>query len=186
MGPGPEQPARDPMATGTRSGLPSGAMRHLLSYLLFVGVPLAGLLGVLRYGQRLPAPAAVHGAYAVQPMAATGRACQSYLLGGKDSSLMVLQSGRQLTLRLGPASDVTLDGTLSGSELTLMGVIEPGSTPRFAACSVGDTLRLTAHLTRAAQVKRLDAILSSSACPECTPITFVAERPRRYEGRRRS
>ena len=174
------------MATAAPASLPSGGMRPLLSYILFIGLPLGGLLGVLRYGQRLGAPMAVHGAYAVQPMAPAGRACQTYLLRGSDSTMTVLQSGRQLTLRLGPASDVTLDGTLSGSDVSLTGVIQPGSTPRQSGCQVGDTIRLTGHVARGAEVKRLDALLSFSACTECTPVAFVAERPRRYEGRRRS
>ena len=72
-------------------------MRHLISYLLFVGIPLAGLLGVLRVGQRIPAPRAVHGAWAVQPMAASGRVCTRYLLSDADSTLTITQSGRQLT-----------------------------------------------------------------------------------------
>ena len=36
-------------------------VRHLVAYLLFVGIPLAGLLGVLRLGQGIRAPQAVHG-----------------------------------------------------------------------------------------------------------------------------
>jgi len=61
-------------------------VRHLVAYLLFVGIPLAGLLGVLRLGQGIRAPQAVHGRYVVTHLESPGT-CQAYLLSG-DSSLM--------------------------------------------------------------------------------------------------
>ena len=116
----------------------------------------------------------------------TGMACQSYLLGSGDSTLSIVQSGRQVTLRLGPSGDVTLNGTLSGETFWARGVIEAGATPRYVACPVGDTLRVTARVRREGQVKVLDATLASVACAECAPIEFAAARPRQYAGRRRS
>ena len=101
-------------------------MRHLISYLLFVGIPFCGLVIVLRLGEDTRAPAAVHGAYAVLPMASPGRVCHRYLLLGGDSTVRITQSGRQLTATLGPANDVILQGTLSGQEISLEGEILPG------------------------------------------------------------
>jgi hypothetical protein len=159
-------------------------MRHLVSYLLFVGIPLAGLLGVLRVGQGVEAPRAVHGAWAVQPMAPSGRACTRYLLAGADSTLAITQSGRQLSGKLGPNGEATLQGTLTGAELALEGVIQPGGALRHAGCTAGDTLRLAARLGRDGSLKRLDARLWSSGCPECGAVGFTAARPRGYQGRR--
>src|SRR5688500_17015679 len=105
-------------------------MRHLLAYLLFVGLPLAGLYGVLHVGQRIAAPMAIHGAYAVAPTAPSAFACYAYLLGGADSSVTVAQSGRQVVVTLGPRREVDLRGRLQGSHLTAAGVIPPGATPR--------------------------------------------------------
>ena len=104
-------------------------MRHLISYLLFVGIPLAGLLGVLRVGQGIPAAAgrprllggAAHGRH--------GRVCTRYLLSDADSTLIITQSGRQLTGTLGPGAEVGLKGSLTGDEISLEGVIEPGPLP---------------------------------------------------------
>lgn len=161
-------------------------MRHLLAYLVFVGIPVAGLFGVLRVGQRIEAPMAIHGAYAVLPMAPSGFACYAYLLGGDDSTVTVTQSGRQVTVTLGPKGEVTLSGKLYGSDLAAEGVIAAGTTPRYVACPVGDTIRMTVQARREKRVKRLDASLLVAGCPECAPIGFVAVRPRQYEGRRRS
>ena len=159
-------------------------MRHLISYLLFVGIPLAGLLGVLRVGQGLQAPAAVHGAWAVQPMAASGRACARYLLSGGDSTLALTQSGRQLSGGLGPARDVALRGALSGTELALQGVVPPGDALRLAGCTPGDTLRLTGQLIRDGRVRTLEASLWSSGCAECGSVAFTAASHRTPQRRR--
>ena len=161
-------------------------MRHLLAYLVFVGVPLGGLYGVLRVGQGITAPMAIHGAYAVVPMAPSGFACYAYLLGGGDSTLAVAQSGRQVTITLGPRAEITLRGSLVGVNLTAQGVIRPGTTPRHLACPAGDTIRMTVEAHRESRVKRLDASLLVAGCPDCQPIGFVAVRSRMYEGRRRS
>ncbi|HEY7612621.1 MAG TPA: hypothetical protein VH764_06495 [Gemmatimonadales bacterium] len=161
-------------------------MRHLVSYLLFVGVPLAGLLGVIRVGQGIEAPLAVHGAWAVQPMPAPGRVCTRYLLSGADSSLTISQSGRELTAVLGPADEVALRGALDGDELALEGAIQPGATPRTVACTVGDTVRLEARVSSAAPLRVLEASLWFSGCPECGPTEFTVARPNAYHKHRRA
>jgi hypothetical protein len=159
-------------------------MRHVLSYLLFVGVPLAGLLGVLRVGQWIEAPRAVHGSWAVQPMAASGRVCTRYLLSDADSTLTISQSGSQLTGSLGPEAEVGLRGSLTGNEISLEGVIQPGATPRYVGCTVGDTLRLTARFSASRGLRQLEAQLWSSACTDCGAVGFTAARPYQYYGRR--
>lgn len=161
-------------------------MRHVLSYLLFVGIPLAGLLGVLRVGQWIEAPRAVHGTWAVQPMAATGRVCTRYLLSDADSTLTISQSGRVLTGSLGPGAEVGLKGFITGNEISLEGVILPGTTPRHIACTEGDTLRLTASFSAGRGIRQLEARLWSSSCADCGAIGFTAARPYQYHGRRRA
>jgi hypothetical protein len=158
----------------------------MLAYLVFVGIPLGGLFGILRVGEGVEAPMAIHGTYAVLPMAPSGFACYAYLLGSADSTVSVTQSGRQVSVALGPKGEVTLSGKLFGADLTAEGVIAAGTTPRYVACPVGDTVRMTIRAHREARVKRLDAKLLVAGCPECEPLGFVAVRPRHYEGRRRS
>ena len=160
-------------------------MRHLISYLLFVGVPLAGLLGVLQLGRGVEAPRAVHGRWAVEPMAASGRVCTHYLLSEGDSALTISQSGQQLTAALGPQGEVALRGTLSGDRLSFEGVIQPDATTRHVACAAGDTLWLSARVAAGGETRRLHARLWSSACAECAPVVFTAARPLHYYGRRR-
>ena len=156
-------------------------MRHLVAYLLFVGLPLTGLLGVLRLGQRIRAPQAVHGEYAVTRLDSADP-CQTFLLSG-DSSLTLAQSGRQVTGTLGRDGSVTLRGTVSGSELTLAGVLAPGATPRRAGCPAGDTVRITGLVRPAPDHGRLDATLRFSRCAGCPSAGFSATRIVRPRGR---
>jgi hypothetical protein len=156
-------------------------VRHLLAYLLFVGLPFTGLLGVMRLGQSIRAPQAVHGEYAVTRLDSADP-CQSFLLSG-DSSLTLAQSGRQVTGTLGRTGSVTLRGTVTGSELTLAGVLPPGATPSRAGCPVGDTVRITGLARRAPDHGRLDATLRFTRCADCPPAGFSATRMVRSRGR---
>ena len=159
-------------------------MRHVISYLLFVGVPLAGLLGVIRVGQGIEAPLAVHGAWAVQPMAAPDRVCTRYLLTGADSTLTISQSGRELTATLGPGDEVTLRGAITGYQVALEGVILPGAIPRYVACTVGDTVRLEGKVSSVFPLRQLEAGLWFSACADCGPTDFTIARPNAYHTHR--
>ena len=157
-------------------------MRHLFAYLVFVGLPFAGLMGVLRLGQGITAPQAVHGAYAVTQVDGAN-ACQSALLSG-DSSLTLSQSGRQVSATLGPGGAVTLRGAVSGSEIALAGVLPLGATPRRAACPIGDTVHLTGLVRRAPDHGRLEATLRFSRCADCPAASFSAMRRPATHGRR--
>lgn len=155
-------------------------VRHLVAYLLFVGIPLAGLLGVLRLGQGIRAPQAVHGRYVVTHLESPGT-CQAYLLSG-DSSLMMTQSGRQVTATLGRAAAVTLRGSVDGTTLTLAGVVPP-ALPRQAGCPAGDTVRLVGQARRAPDHGHLDGTLAFLRCADCNTTGFHAVRLLHAPGR---
>jgi hypothetical protein len=147
-------------------------VRHLLAYLVFVGIPFAGLMGVLRLGQGIRAPQAVHGRYAVTHLESAGT-CQAYLLSG-DSSLTMTQSGREVTASLGRAGAITLRGRVDGSTLTLAGVVPV--LPALAACPVGDTVRLVGQARRAPDHGHLDGTLAFVRCADCAATEFHAVR----------
>jgi hypothetical protein len=147
-------------------------VRHLLAYLVFVGIPFAGLMGVLRLGQGIRAPQAVHGRYAVTHLESAGT-CQAYLLSG-DSSLTMTQSGTQVTASLGRAGAVTLRGHVEGSTLTLVGVVPV--LPAQAACPAGDTVRLVGQARRAPDHGHLDGTLAFLRCADCSTTEFHAQR----------
>ena len=148
-------------------------VRHLLAYLVFVGIPRAGLLGVLQLGQSIRAPQAVHGRYAVTHLESAG-SCQAYLLSG-DTSMVMAQSGRQVTATLGRTGAVTLRGRVDGSTLTLSGIV-PAALPREAACPAGDTVRLVGHARQAPDHGHLDGTLVFLRCADCLTTAFHAVR----------
>lgn len=163
-------------------------MRHLLAYLLVVGGPLLGLLGVLRLGQDIRAPMAVHGAYVIRVAEAdsvTPSSCLRYLFSGTDSTLQITQSGAQLVATLGPEKNVALRGALIGDSITLAGSIDAASLPDSAACAPGDSLRLLGLASRDLDLKRFDGT-ATTGCATCVAVRVTAHRPRGYAGRRRS
>jgi hypothetical protein len=155
-------------------------VRHLFAYLVFVGLPFAGLMGVLRVGQTIRAPQAVHGRYVVTHLESAGT-CQAFLLSG-DSSLMMTQSGRQVTAMLGRAETVTLRGRVEGSTLTLSGVM-PAGLPARAACPANDTVRLVGQARRAPDHGHLDGTLAFLRCADCATTGFHAVRLLHASGR---
>ena len=166
-----------------------GRMRDLVAYLLVVGTPLLGLLGVLRVGERVRAPVAVHGAYVLHvgdPSWAQAQPCLRYLLSGSDSTLHITQAGAQLAATLGPEGNVSLRGELTRDTVRLAGAIEAAAMPDSVRCAQGDSLSLLAVATRDNAMKRLHGALVAASCTACGAIQVSAERPRGYAGRRRS
>ena len=153
-------------------------MRHVLAYLFLVVLPLTGLLVVLRQGDRIEAPIAVHGAYAVRDVPADAPACVGHLLASSDSSLLIVQSGPRVTVKFGRAANVTLDGTLSRDTLTASGVLPPAAAPDSVSCVPGSVIAIHAIVRRDDQTKRLEGRVDD------TP--FTATRAVGYTGRRRS
>ncbi|HEX2202804.1 MAG TPA: hypothetical protein VHG91_05890 [Longimicrobium sp.] len=84
--------------------MPIFAMKSFLLYLVLVGLPLAGLFGILHLGNRLQAPPAVGGAWAV---AAAPRAAL-------PDSLHLSQSGVHLSVAAGGAR---LDGRVGADRV---------------------------------------------------------------------
>ena len=156
-------------------------MRHVVAYLLVVGGPLLGLLGVLRIGQHLPAPMAVHGAYTFgirDSSAAGSQPCLLYLLSGSDSTLHITQSGAQLAATLGPEGNVGLRGALAGDRVMLTGTIDAAMTPDSVPCAPGDSVRLAGVVSSDPSLKRLHGTVSAGTCASCGGIEVSARRPR--------
>src|SRR3954469_23378219 len=90
------------------------ATRIAVAYLCLVGVPLLGVLGVLRAGQRLAAPVAVNGTWTVQAdlSGLGGTACTQLLAEVRQPFLSVAQSGGHLVLTFNNAQRTAITGTL--------------------------------------------------------------------------
>ena len=89
-------------------------MKALLNYLVLVGLPVLGVLGVLQLGQGLTAPKALAGAWTFVPSSFSpeASACPVTTSVTQIDTLTVAQSGPKLTLKLG---ELRVDGQVDGS-----------------------------------------------------------------------
>lgn len=136
------------------SGRPS-AVRSLLLYPILIGGPLLGLAAIVHAGQRLHAPPAVGGGWAVDSVAASGGAgeCAALVRG---AGLAVSQSGIYATATFGGEPGVvSIPMRLSGDSLT-------GTISATAACSSLDGGWWEASVDRTSSPHRMTGRISLS------------------------
>ncbi len=146
-------------------------MKTVLIYLLLVGAPLLGLLGILRAGERIVPPRHVGGEWVLEPAfaAALRAACPDLGFPAAGPALAVSQSGTRAVLTLGDTAATTLDARLDGESLAA--ATRDGS----AACG-GRGLRLAATLRPGPASPRLDGAVTVPGCRSCAPVPFRAAR----------
>lgn len=132
----------------------SSSLRSLLLYVLLVGLPLAGVSGVLYLGRRLEAPASVRGNWQLEVEGSA--ACQSSL----GEALSVAQSGPALHLAFSGAAQLTLVGQVHGLRVT--------------ASEASGALALEATLNQLRGASRLQGTLTAPAC--AGPVNWSATR----------
>jgi hypothetical protein len=144
-------------------------VKHVFQYLLLVGVPFVGLLGVLRVGRDLTAPMAVHGDYHAGRMDSDGGPCPRTLLA--DSTLTITQSGGRIEVLVG-AHAVRLSGRLEGDRLSASGEL-----PAADGCPAGERVSFEAQATRTAGRVTLEGRMQAE-CAACGSARFDATSPR--------
>jgi hypothetical protein len=154
-------------------------MRHILSYLALVGIPLLGLLGVLKLGERLAAPAAVHGAYTLT-LPAPREACLAGLFPRDEPRVVVAQSGPIVQVRLGGAAGLELRGHTDAGALRASG---PLPHRRPAGCTA-DSVGFTGTVTRTPEAWLLAGSLRLVPCDACSPASIAGVMPRRVHDAR--
>ena len=147
-------------------------MKQLLAYLMFVGLPLGGLLAVLDHGKSLRAPMAVHGDWHISRTSVDGEACLSRLLVSNDSIVTVQQSGPRLEGLT--ANGIALLGQLDGQRIAL-----DGRVPRAlrTTCAGADSIRLEATIDRGSSPWQLQGQLRQLGCATCPVLEFRAVLP---------
>lgn len=148
--------------------------RSLLTYVFLVGLPLAGLLGVLRAGRELQAPPPVDGTWQT---IATGTGTVAALTpvvarGADPTQLEVQQSGTYLSVDIGPHH---LSGRLRGDSLVAYPGTSAASSPG-SECGRAGAMELHAALDRDADPHRLTAVLSEPGRPACPSLRWTAVR----------
>jgi hypothetical protein len=127
-----------------------GKRKLVTDYIIFVGIPLLALVGILRAGKHLTAPVALHGNWSVQADFGPwqGVPCGALLVNSQPLLLRIDQSGSALTLTLNDPAKTALPGTLDGLSLSTTFSTGRGGTapaPRpDAGCLGSQSLRIQA------------------------------------------
>ena len=148
----------------------------IAAYVLLVGVPLLGLLGILRAGQRLAAPVSVGGTWNLEddltPLAGSG--CRGAFAKISQPFFAISQSGSQLTFTLNNPERTILPGTIRQSTVTMGSESSAGDAS--GECSHPQAIRFQAALSRQGLQRSLTGRLSIAGCPDCPGIPFRAVR----------
>ncbi|MBZ5721485.1 MAG: hypothetical protein LAO03_13990 [Acidobacteriia bacterium] len=150
----------------------------VIAYALLVALPVAGLLGVLRYGSSLQAPVSVDGVWEVQsdrsPFAAL--LCGQSFATAEDLAITISQSGKGFSLDLANGFRTKAAGVIEGNTLSAS-LSPPAVRSSAAGCETGRVLQLTASVDPKAEPKTLAGVLSVADCSACVPVEFRAIRP---------
>jgi hypothetical protein len=156
----------------------SANKRFLIAYLLLVGLPLLGLVGVLKAGRGLMAPISVDGAWKSEPDSSNSAAlpCSKSIRSMQDSLLLISQSGKGLLLSLDHGSKTSSPGAIEGN--TVRATIPPSDTPTDGRCG----LMLVATVDPKAEPSSMWGTISVSDCPSCPPVKWHAVQQARAKG----
>lgn len=129
-------------------------MKAITNYLLLVGIPVLGVLGVLHLGQGLAAPKAVAGTWAFEAVSprSENATCAALKEAARVRTFAVDQAGPRLALEVGELrADGRIDGDVVRATSTLLLVdasVEPSGTMRgvlsFPTCPASPLLAFTA------------------------------------------
>jgi hypothetical protein len=142
-------------------------MKAVLQYILFVGIPVFGVLGVLRIGSNLQAPVSVGGAWMItlDSQASSTVSCLFPSFETGQLGLIILQSGPSLTIQFSDGDQITLEGEIQGTTIL-------AATPDSSSYPVD--LSLTAEVDRSVEPDQMQGMIDRAGCP--APLPFQAVR----------
>jgi hypothetical protein len=155
----------------------------ILAYVLLVGLPIAGLVGVLKSGRTLTPPISVDGLWYLQidPERLASLPCGKALADSPETVLAISQSGKNFTLSLTNGPKSTASGMIEGAAVKAS--IAPAPDWSAQAGCGDQELTMTATVDAKADPRTLAGQLSVNHCPSCSAIEFHATR-QNPQGRR--
>lgn len=148
----------------------------VIAYIVLVGLPILGLVGVLKKGRSLTAPISVDGTWTLKADAAALAAlpCAKALAGTQDATMSISQSGGNFTLNLNNGPKAAASGTLDGT--TFKASVPPAAWPGESGCASGQDFSIVAKVDPKANPRSLTGTLSLNGCASCAPVEFQAVR----------
>lgn len=148
-------------------------MKSAAWYVLLVIAPLAGLLAVLRVGERLTPPRAVWGVWHIEEpwLLLDGHACIQVQFEADRPSVSISQSGPRVTLVFNDVRRTTFEGKIDRSRL----VARPAHQPDPVECE-DLTLQLEFGPPTPDGRPRLVGKAGTPGCPACEEIALGLRR----------
>lgn len=141
-------------------------MKTVATYIFLVGLPVLGVLLVLRLGQNLTPPMSVGGVWQIEVPAQAE--CAAEWEGIDELTLTISQSGPNLTLTLDTNPRTTLTGVITEAQV----VADTTRAPADAWIT-----HLEAALDRQPDPDQLTGSLTVSACSGAWPFTATRQPP---------
>jgi hypothetical protein len=153
-------------------------MRLALLYLSLVGLPILGVLGILRLGEALMPPVSIGGAWNIEvnPRDVDDSACGDLLSAPVPPFLTISQSGPHLRLSLNNHERTTFVGEIHGGTVTADETRSTTVAEANAAEVDPAAAHIEASVDRQAEPSRLRGILTTTHCSQRTEISFSAVR----------
>lgn len=150
-------------------------MKAVLLYVALVGLPVLGVVGILRLGRGLTAPPDIGGTWraGLSPAAQLVPPCVE--LSSESSAFDVAQSGRHVGLTLNDAARTRLAASLEGERLWGRAERLPLLGTARNACPEAP-LELAADVSFEGGAPHLVGHLWAGGCAACAPVSFRAER----------
>jgi hypothetical protein len=147
----------------------------VIAYVLLVGLPLLGLLGILKVGRTLTAPRSLAGLWRIEKInRASSLPCANAAVAAKDAWVRVSQSGKQLVFTLEALPRMSALGVLEGQ--TVRASLQPSVLDVSATCAEGRSLTLTATVGSDRESDILAGAVSVDGCASCEAMEFRAIR----------
>jgi|HubBroStandDraft_6_1064221.scaffolds.fasta_scaffold223127_1 hypothetical protein len=149
----------------------------IIAYAVLVGLPIVGLVGILKSGRTLAAPISVDGVWKLQtdPVHLAALPCGKTLAISPEAALAISQSGRNFTLSLSDGPKSAASGVLDGTSLKAS-LVPSAPWSEEAGCGSGHEISLVATVDPKANPRSLEGTLSVDHCPPCAPVEFRAVR----------
>jgi hypothetical protein len=147
----------------------------ILAYIFLVGLPIVGLLGVLKSGRGLKAPLSIDGVWQLQadPTQLAALPCGKALTDNPDTALAISQSGLNFTLSFANGPKSISSGVLDGTAIKAS-ITPAGDWSAQQTCGNDRELTLIATLDPQANPHSLAGELSVANCSECKSVPFHA------------
>jgi hypothetical protein len=151
-------------------------LNFVIAYILLVGLPVLGLVGVLRAGRTLTAPISVDGVWKVEAhadqVAALPCSGTSFL---RNTSLLISQSGRSLMLSFDSGSRNTASGIIDGHSVRASALPMPDYSAEVG-CGSNRLLSLNATVDVQSGLRSMVGNMTVEGCSSCGPVGFHAIR----------